>query len=218
MMILAVEFSTERRSVALLDARSAGCPLPVVSAEENARSVTAVQMTERVLAQAGVERERIQCLAVSLGPGSYAGVRGAITLAQGWQLARGISVLGLSVTDCLAAQMAARGHTGDLAIAIDAQRKEFYLAGYQISGGIAQLLMPLRIVPQAEVEAKVRQGVTVVGPQLERFFPEARSLFPDAGMLVTLAAGRTDFVSAQTLEPIYLRSPDFVKVTAQRSP
>jgi tRNA threonylcarbamoyladenosine biosynthesis protein TsaB len=53
-------------------------------------------MIEKVLAGAKVEREQIEVMAVGLGPGSYTGVRVAISLAQGWQLARGVKLLGMA--------------------------------------------------------------------------------------------------------------------------
>ena len=46
-------------------------------------------MIEDVLARSQMEREQIEVLAVGLGPGSYTGIRVALSMAQGWQLARG---------------------------------------------------------------------------------------------------------------------------------
>ena len=46
-------------------------------------------MIEEALREAGLEREQIEVLAVGLGPGSYTGIRVALSLAQGWQLASG---------------------------------------------------------------------------------------------------------------------------------
>ena len=61
-------------------------------------------MIEKVLAAAKIEREEIEVLAVGLGPGSYTGIRVAISIAQGWQLARGVKLLGIGSAECLAAQ------------------------------------------------------------------------------------------------------------------
>jgi tRNA threonylcarbamoyl adenosine modification protein YeaZ len=60
-------------------------------------------LVEEALRQARCEREEIETIAVGLGPGSYTGIRGAIALAQGWQLGRGVNVIGLSSVECLAA-------------------------------------------------------------------------------------------------------------------
>jgi len=58
-------------------------------AEAAGQDVPPLRLVERALAEAKVERGQIECVAVGLGPGSYTGIRGAIALAQGWQLARG---------------------------------------------------------------------------------------------------------------------------------
>jgi len=42
-------------------------------------------------------------------------------------------------------------------------------------------------------------------------------LFPTAAMAAALAQTRSDFVSAETLAPVYLREPGFVKVTPGRN-
>ena len=52
-------------------------------------------MIESALAEAKIEREQIEVIAVGLGPGSYTGIRAAISVAQGWQLARGVKLLGV---------------------------------------------------------------------------------------------------------------------------
>ena len=77
MTILAIEFSSETRSAAVLsDGRVAGH-----AAETGGRR--AIGLVEKALQQAGAEREDVEIIAVGLGPGSYTGIRGAIALAQG---------------------------------------------------------------------------------------------------------------------------------------
>ena len=64
------------------------------------------------MADAKVERREIECIVVGLGPGSYTGIRGAIALAQGWQLASGVKLLGVSSVEGIAAQAQAEGIHG----------------------------------------------------------------------------------------------------------
>lgn len=63
--------------------------------EKAGKHTQAFALIEEALAQARVEREQIECVAVGLGPGSYMGTRIAIAIAQGWQLARGVKTVGL---------------------------------------------------------------------------------------------------------------------------
>src|SRR5206468_746207 len=128
MKILALEFSSERRSVAIVDdGRVCGR-----ASEPGAHRGQALRLVETALREAGLEREQVDCLAVGLGPGSYTGIRSAIALAQGWQLALGTRTLGVSSVEVLAAAAHLEKIRGRVNIVIDAQRNEYYLAGYEI--------------------------------------------------------------------------------------
>ena len=207
MKILAVEFSSEQRSVAVLqEGRALGC-----ASETGGRTARAFTLIEKALREARLEREDIECIAVGLGPGSYAGTRAAIALAQGWQVARPIRLLGISSVECLAAQARASGMSGRVNVLIDAQRNEFYFAAYEIDERGSHMAEPLQIVTRAAVEARCALGETVVGPDLLGQFPKARLLLPDAATLGGIASTQTGFVSGDKLEPIYLRQATFVK-------
>ena len=74
----------------------------------------------------------------------YTGIRSAISIAQGWQLARPIKLLGVSSADAVAAQAQTEGATGRVHVVIDAQRGEFYLAGYQLAAEGSREVEPFR--------------------------------------------------------------------------
>ena len=212
MTTLALEFSSAQRSVAVVaDGQVRGR-----AQETGARESRALSLIETVLAAAGLELEKIDCLAVGLGPGSYTGIRSAIALAQGWQLARGTRTLGISSADCLAAQARAENILGRVHIVIDAQRNEFYLGCYEVQASGVRELEPVRLADRDEVLNRMRAGETILGPELFDEWPAARQLFPDAAMIGQLASQRTDFVAGERLEPIYLRETRFVKAPPPR--
>ena len=122
--------------------------------ETGGHGTNAFGMIEQALAEAKIEREQIDALAVGLGPGSYTGIRAAISLAQGWQLARGVKLLGVSSAECLAAQARAEKILGRVNVVIDAQRNEFYLATYEITPDGWREIAPLKILPRAEVQSR----------------------------------------------------------------
>lgn len=204
MTILALEFSSEQRSVAL--ARD-GVVL-AEACELGGRDTKAFALIEKVLAAAKIVREEIEVIAVGLGPGSYTGIRAAIAVAQGWQLARGVKLLGISSAECLAAQ--AQGIFGRVNVVIDAQRGEFYLATWEISAAARAEIAPLKIVAAAEIAARKNAGEICAGPAVDPV------LFPSAAMLARLATARTNFVAGEKLEPVYLRETNFVKSPPSR--
>jgi tRNA threonylcarbamoyladenosine biosynthesis protein TsaB len=223
MKILAIECSSEQKSVAALDSESAAVAGCVTESE--GRSVRPLGMIEAALAQAQWEREDVECLAIGLGPGSYTGIRVAISLAQGWQLARGIKIVGISSIECMASRMAADGISGTVNIVVDAQRNEFYVAQYGIAARQFSETEPLRIATMSEMAAKISAGERLIGPGVTRWFagktvPGNRfagtDIFPGAADLATLASHRTRFVAGEKLEPIYLREVSFVKAPPPR--
>ncbi len=208
MTILALEFSSARRSAAL--ARANGAVLAEAADQTGGRGTDALGLIGRVLKEANLSQEAVEVIAVGLGPGSYTGIRAAIAVAQGWQLARGTRLLGLSSLESLAAQAQAEKLFGRVNLAIDAQRGEFYVATWEISGGQRREIAPLQIVPAAELAARRAAGEVCAGPDLER------RLFPTAATLAALASERADFLPGEKLEPVYLRETSFVKAPAGR--
>ncbi len=213
MKTLALEFSSSERSVAI-------CVDGVTrsSATENEpRTTRAFALIEQVLADAGLERGEIECLAVGLGPGSYHGIRAAIAIAQGWQLANDVKLTGISSVECLAAEAQARGLSGEINLVLDAQRNEFYFARCEISESRINWLIPLKLVSLETAQAYSRAGGIVIGPEVQQGFAEGKIIFPTAAMLGKLAAARADFVPGEKLEPIYLRETNFVKAPPPRT-
>lgn len=205
MTILALEFSSEQRSVAV----AVNGSVLSEATETGGRGVAAFAMIERVLARAKLEREQIQAIAVGLGPGSYTGIRAAIALAEGWKLAREIGVTGVSSVAAIVAVAQSEKIFGPVSVVINAQREEFYFATYDITETGCTEITPLKIVSRADV-LSLSEGRIIIGPEAPKF-PAGRLLFPGAAAVAKLAAQRSDIHSTEQLEPIYLRETSFVK-------
>jgi tRNA threonylcarbamoyl adenosine modification protein YeaZ len=208
MKILALEFSSPQRSVA------------VVRKDEFHESLSGANepfaMIDAALRDAKLEREQIECIVVGLGPGSYTGIRSAISIAQGWQLARPIKLAGISSVEGIAAQAQADGATGHVNVIVDAQREEFYIAGYELATGGVREIEPLRIVTRAEIQQRADAEEVLIGPEVLKWFPSGKTVFPRATTLGRMALARTNFISGEKLEPIYLRETKFVKAPPPR--
>jgi tRNA threonylcarbamoyladenosine biosynthesis protein TsaB len=216
MKILGIEFSSRWRNAAVLECGDGSSPMLLGRAAE-AEARRPLGLVADALNAAGCEREEIGAIAIGLGPGSYTGIRGAIALAQGWQLGRGVALLGVSSVECLAAQAAEEKILGTVNIVIDAQRSEFYLARYEIGAGDCLPSGELRLASFAEIEALHRGGQQIVSPDSGAWFPNARAMCPDAAILGRLACGRRNFTPGEKLEPIYLREIAFTKAPPARA-
>lgn len=215
MKILALEFSSRQRSAAIVEGTNSrvlgfasGC------SRENA----ALDLVEQVLRESNSEREEVEIIAVGIGPGSYTGIRGAIALAQGWQLASEgkIKLLGLSSSECLARAAQHKNHFGKITVVIDAQRNEIYTATYEISAQDIREIKSLHLASIEEAQAAVRNGEIILGPEVKRWVASGIELFPEASALGEMASNRNGFLAGEDLQPIYLRETAFVKAPPPR--
>jgi tRNA threonylcarbamoyladenosine biosynthesis protein TsaB len=212
MKILALEFSSAARSAAVLEAVD---HKPVLRAERTARQGehTGLTLIDQALREANVRRQEIELIAVGLGPGSYAGIRAAIAIAQGWQLAANARACGVPSIDVIAAEAHMQGTTGEIMVIVDAQRGELYSALYTLGITGPAEKEPLRIIPASSVPG----GLRVIGPEAARLAPGGIDLYPRAAVLGMLALKRAGSAQgAETLEPIYLRETAFVKAMPAR--
>ncbi len=208
MKILSLEFSSTQRSVAILDARKE--KLEAAVAESGGRSTKAFSLIEKALAEAGATPSDIDCLAIGIGPGSYTGIRAAISIAQGWQIAREVKIIGVSSVKAIAFGLISREMKGTVHVVVDAQKNEFYLAGYNVSEGAVQETQSLKIVSVDAVKQLVNSGGIMFGPDLGSQFAN-QNLYPEAASIAMLAHKEPVFMDGDKLEPIYLRETTFVK-------
>lgn len=216
MKILAFDFSSPQRSVAVLNAWD-DRPLQTFSEVVDSapgRTMKPLAMVESAMLKAGLEREEIECIAIGLGPGSYTGIRAAIALAQGWQLGSNVKLLGISSAEAVAAQAQAEGARGTAQVVIDAQRGEFYVVNYELTDAGIRETSPLRIVSREGIATP--SGEVLIGPEVTKWFPGGRLVFPRAAVLAQMAVPRSDFLPGEKLEPIYLRETTFVKAPPPR--
>lgn len=102
MRLLALESAGPRCSVAILENG-----VSVASAARDGATGHAVALPE--LLAGLLDDQAFDAVAVGVGPGGFTGLRAGIALAQGFSLARGLPLLGVTTGQALAAQADARG-------------------------------------------------------------------------------------------------------------
>jgi len=121
-----------------LDAALGGCSAGVVGpcgvlAErraDGARGQVAAlpAMAQAALAQAGAVRAQLAMVAVTIGPGSFTGIRAALSLAHGVALAAGVPVVGVTVGEALRVSDTGRAQDGRAQwVAVDSRRGRVFL-------------------------------------------------------------------------------------------
>ena len=175
-----------------------------------------------ILDEAGVALAAVDLFAVSIGPGSFTGLRVGIASIQGLALANGRLVAPVSTFEALA--YAARDRGRPVATWIDAHRGEVFAALFAADGRTA-LCEPSSLGPAATLDAWTEHlhafdRVDFAGDGAIRYGDlirerlGARALIepavpPLAGVIGTIAqAERARAVRPHAVVPLYVRRPD----------
>ncbi len=173
MLTLALETSSLAGSVALLrgDQLVAQQLLPAGRSAQ-----TLAPAIDRLLRSSAVHPGQVNLVAVTVGPGSFTGLRIGVTTAKALAYAVGAQVLGIDTLEAIAEQSkprsavgAPRESAGELHAVLDAQRKELFLARFNSSDGQLLRLDDNRIVTGEAWLAGLRPGTVVTGPGLARW-------------------------------------------------
>ena len=221
MICLAFEFTSDRRSVAISDGSQR-----VLSQvfHDRGRTTPVFHMIEQALAEAQVARASIERLAISIGPGSYTGIRLAIAAAQGWHLATGVDVVAVDTFEALLHQTQRQAVAGPRVLGVNAQRQEFAVREWDGQGWAG----PLHLESADLLLQRIIAGQAVFGPDLGTWIrglastsselaarADALEAYPQASDVALLGANNNP-VPPETLAPVYLREASFVKAPPHR--
>ncbi|MGV3578176.1 tRNA (adenosine(37)-N6)-threonylcarbamoyltransferase complex dimerization subunit type 1 TsaB [Brevundimonas sp.] len=154
------------------------------------------------VAQAGCGFEALDRIGVTVGPGSFTGLRVGLAFAQGLGAALDLPVVGISTLEALA--RSADDGQGATAAVIDARRGQVYLQTFR--DGVSVEEAEARSIEDAT--AKLADGgwrITGSGAALVGGAPEAATT-PDPAALAALTAAHDPATHPPT--PLYLRAPD----------
>jgi tRNA threonylcarbamoyladenosine biosynthesis protein TsaB len=163
MKILAIETATPRQSVALLESEQV-----LARADHQARGSHAKSLMPTIntlLASRGLTVKRLEGLAVSIGPGSFTGLRVGLATVLAFRLITGIPVVGVPTLEGLAWNL--RLNRRPLCPALKARGADVYWALYRwkdVNGeALLECLMPPRVDPIGRLSEVLHEPVTVLG-------------------------------------------------------
>lgn len=130
-------------------------------------SAQLVPSIEALLKEARLDLGGIDGMAISLGPGSFTGLRVGLSAVKGLALAIERPVAGVPTLDALAAQLPPT--TAQICPIVDARKGEVYTALYkQGKNGNVEQLIPYQVLPPARLlEALPLQETVFVGDEVE---------------------------------------------------
>lgn len=205
-MILALDTCLTACSAAILD----GDTVLAARSEQMPRGhqERLAPLVQAMMAEAGVRFPQLTRIGVTVGPGSFTGLRVGLAFAKGLSAALSIPAVGVGTLEAMA-----HGREGFVAAVLDARREQVYV---QLFGDGVALMAPdaLTAADAAARIAEVYAGglATLVGsgaPLVAQVLPNAAIDIPDGPDPVAVArlAARGP-APAHSPRPLYLRAPD----------
>jgi tRNA threonylcarbamoyl adenosine modification protein YeaZ len=171
-------------------------------------------LIERVVARSEGGFESLDRVAVTVGPGSYTGLRVGLSAARAIGLATGIPVVGVTTLSALLAPLLALNGEGLIAAAIDARHGAVYLQAMSLTDGI---VVPPSLVGLDEAAERLgRNRLTLVGSGAPALAATLRKGGVEAEIAGTAPPEIAWIASLGMLadpeqalpRPLYLRGPD----------
>lgn len=206
MYVIGLELSSPCRSVAV--GKVENDRLIILSQIDELIALSPFILIEKALHNADIKVDDINGIAVGIGPGSYTGIRVGLAIIQGWYARREVKVYPIPSYHVLVQRAWEDGIRGEIVIAIDAQRGQYYMARFSIESNGWHQLCNLQLI---DVSSLLSYQLPLYGPNPLNV-PFYHKLYPSASSLLSLAL-ITPPTSPQNIEPIYLRPVDFKKLT-----
>ena len=221
-VILALETATMCGSVAILTENRCVAEFSLQTGETHSRRLLAG--VDWLLQETGIERSAIDAVAVSLGPGSFTGLRIGLATAKGLAMASGAKLIGIGTLDGLAAQFLAAENILICPV-LDARKKEVYCGFFRSdSQGIPMLQGEYQVITPEALCDKIDEPVVLLGDgagiygdlfqeNLAGFLRLASPgvYFPRAATIGLLALAKwqkDEFLDPATVGPIYVRKSE----------
>ena len=167
MKILALETSGMAGEVALLEEGQVIAEQMLAPDQRTARSLTPGMAS--ILQEASLQPTEIALIAVTIGPGSFTGLRVGVTAAKTFAYAVGGGCLGIDTLEVMASQ-ATHCQALELWSVMDAQRQQLFAARFQRadSGQAWRLVEAAQVIDNERFLAELTPGVAVTGLGLQK--------------------------------------------------
>ncbi len=218
LIALAIDTSTEACSVGLQNESEVTCRY---TEEPRKHSEMVLPAIDELLSASGIQKQQLDYICFSRGPGSFTGLRIAASIVQGLSFALDKPVIAVSSLQVLAQRCHREYGVSAVHAAIDARMGEVYWGSYCLDGqGIMQLagremvIDPARVADtigeEGALQAKVGAGTgwqyhNEINVAVEKSYAE---LFPHARDLLECARywrAQGECLKPEEAIPVYLR-------------
>lgn len=230
MLILGIETATRTGGVAILSEQ--GVLAEYTLNIEVTHSERIMSTVDRVLSDSGTSLSAIDGFAVSIGPGSFTGLRIGVATVKGLAFTTGKPVAAVPSLKALAWNVPAAAHP--VCPLFDARKKEVYAALYRHDAGALVTVMPESVLTLRELSGQLNERTVFTGEGALLFSDDIRSLFGDRALFAPLSAVVPSAASVaeiglgmlrsgeatdpDALTPLYIRKPEAEVAWEKRYP
>lgn len=218
MKVLGIDTSTSFGSVGLMDdGEVISDYLLNIMVTHSERLLGAIEL---VLREARCPIGDIDGWAISLGPGSFTGLRIGVSTVKGLAFATGKPVAGVSTLDVLASQIAPTSYL--ISPILDARKKEVYTAFYRYEEGSSlKRQSDYQAIRPEDLVIKIKEQTIFLGDGVKTYgdfllnslpslaiFPPAPLHFPHGSMVAKLGfelLKKGEYLNLSTFAPFYIR-------------
>ena len=215
MRILAIDTALSAVSACVLTAGATHAEASESLGMERGHAEALIPLVERVMARVDGGFAALDRIGVTVGPGSFTGLRVGIAAARAMALAWSIPAVGVSTLAALAAPLIVADEEGTIGVAIDARHGHIFFAAFHADGRIQ---IPPRFATIVEAMAQLGDGpLRLAGNGAPLLAIEAWSRGIQAEIAGERIAPDITFVARLGLladpagappRPLYLKSPD----------
>lgn len=221
MKVLGIETATDVCAVAVVENDT-----PLIEYRihrKNVHSEKLVKAIHFILSEVGWSVRDLQGIAISIGPGSFTGLRIGLSAAKGIALGLGLPVVGVNTLDALAYSVTPTSYR--IGVLLRARGPEMYAAFYRREEKTLQRVSDYRIITARDLKAEAHEKIVIAQSGLGNLgVEEVQDALGERGIILSeqeclasafsvaflglqkLQRGKAD--DLDTLEPVYLK--DFV--------
>ena len=185
---------------------------------------------DQMFARTGIKKENIDRIAVSIGPGSFTGLRIGLAAAEAMAYAWQCGICGVNTLEAMAYNIPVEGVV--LVPVLDAQKGNFYAAFYEWTDGELRKVRPVEMADRETLLQQLQacgKPVLLMGEcekLMKKELPDGISVAPEQVRLpkassVALAAEDTELLTGEdvfTLRPYYIRKSEAEELWEKRHP
>ena len=185
---------------------------------------------DRTMGDLNLQWLEVEGFAISIGPGSYTGLRVGLSLVKGLAYVTKRPVAAVPTLDAVAFQVPCCRYP--VHVLADARRGQVYEARYDTEDGLPKRITDFRVGILEDVVETIEDTVLLIGSGVDAYRSRivdalgdrARFAPPGTGRLMASSTAfmgmesllKGEHASLNELEPLYLRRPDFARQPPSR--